>query len=68
MAKYGLGAYWRKKCVAFQLSVYIYIYTYIVLIRIILHRQAADAIGVEGKTVLVIGTQQPWVEAVLLTK
>lgn len=30
--------------------------------------KAADAIGVEGKTVLVIGTQQPWVEAVLLTK
>ena len=50
------------------LCIYIYIYTYIVLIRIILHRQAADAIGVEGKTVLVIGTQQPWVEAVLLTK
>jgi len=30
--------------------------------------KASDAIGVEGKTVLVIGTQQPWAEAVLFTK
>jgi hypothetical protein len=30
--------------------------------------KAADAIGLHGKTILVIGTQQPWLEAVLLTK
>ena len=30
--------------------------------------QAADHINVTGKTVLVIGTQKPWLEAVLLSK
>ena len=30
--------------------------------------KAAEWAGVEGKAVLVIGTQQPWVEAVLFTK
>ena len=28
--------------------------------------QAADFVGVKGKTVLVIGTQHPWLEAILL--
>ena len=30
--------------------------------------KAADFINVTGKKVLVIGTQHPWVEAILLTK
>jgi len=30
--------------------------------------QAADFVGVEDKTILVLGTQMPWVEAVLLSK
>lgn len=30
--------------------------------------KAAETIGLQGKTILVIGTQQPWLEAVLLTK
>ena len=30
--------------------------------------KAAETVGVEGKTILVIGTQQPWLEAVLLAK
>ena len=30
--------------------------------------QAADYVNVTGKTILVLGTQNPWVEAVLLSK
>ena len=30
--------------------------------------QAADYINVTGKTILVVGTQDPWLEAVLLSK
>ena len=30
--------------------------------------QAADHLNVTGKKVLVIGSQNPWVEAILLTK
>ena len=30
--------------------------------------QAADVINVTNKNILVIGTQVPWVEAILLTK
>ena len=30
--------------------------------------QAADVINVTNKNILVIGTQNPWVEAILLTK
>ena len=30
--------------------------------------EAADVIGLEGKRVLVVGTQNPWVEAILLSK
>ena len=33
-----------------------------------MYPQAADYINVTNKTVLVIGTQTPWVEAVLLSK
>jgi hypothetical protein len=30
--------------------------------------QAADYVNIAGKTVLVIGTQRPWLEAILITK
>ena len=33
-----------------------------------MHTQAADYVNVTGKTILVLGTQNPWVEAVLLSK
>ena len=36
--------------------------------RVFLLFQAADYVNVTGKTILVVGTQDPWLEAVLLSK
>jgi hypothetical protein len=52
-----------KNCISFYTALFIYKH------KSQMHLlQAADYINITGTTVLVIGTQRPWLEAILLTK